>query len=58
MTIDLTTKDMGSKFMYVLGKVLGNQDRLTLRLASHHCVLCLKLDKIMFNTYVLKLHTH
>ena len=48
---------MGLEFRYVLGKVLGTQDRLTLRLASHHCVLRLNLDKIMFNTYILT-HTH
>ena len=42
-TIDHTTRDMGSEFRYILGKVLGTQDRPTLRLASHHCVLCLKL---------------
>ena len=27
-TIDLTTRDMGLEFSYVLGKVLGTQDRL------------------------------
>ena len=32
---------MGSEFKYALGKVLDTQDRPTLRLASHHCVLCL-----------------
>ena len=38
-TIDLTTRDMGLEFRYVLGKVLGIQDHQTLRLASHYCVL-------------------
>ena len=57
-TIDLTIRYMGLEFRYVLRMVLGTQDRPTLRLASHHCVLRLKLDKIMFNTYVLNLHTH
>ena len=57
MTIDLTTRDMGSEFRYVLGKVIGTQDCPILRLASHHCVLCLNLDKIMFNTCILT-HTH
>ena len=52
-TIDLTIRDMGSEFRYVLRKVLSTQNRLTLRLASHHCVLCLNLDKI--NTLS---HTH
>ncbi|KAL4619838.1 hypothetical protein ACB092_06G109700 [Castanea dentata] len=50
MTIDLTTNDMGLEFRYVLGKVLGTQDRPTLRLTSHHCVLCLNLDKIIVIT--------
>ena len=49
---DLTTRDMGSEFRYALGKVLGTQDRPTLWLASYHCVLCLDLDKIMFNTCI------
>ena len=57
-TFDLTTRDMGPEFRYVLGKVLGTQDHQTLSLASHHCVLHLKLDKITFNTYVLNSHTH
>ena len=35
---DPTTKDMGLKFKYALEKVLGTQDRPTLRLAFHHCV--------------------
>ena len=57
-TIDLTTGDMGLEFRYVLGKVLGTQDHPTPRLASHYCVLHLKLGKIMFNTYFLNSHTH
>ena len=56
-TFDLTTRDMGSKFRYVLGKVLGTQDRPTLRLASHHYVLRLNLIKNMFNTCIYT-HTH
>ena len=54
---DLTTKDMGSEFKYILMKVLGTQDQPTLRLASHHCVLRLNLIKNMFNTCILT-HTH
>ena len=56
-TIDLTTRDMGSEFRFVLGKVLGTQDHPTLRLASDHCVLHHNLDKIIFNTCILT-HTH
>ena len=52
-TVDLTTRDMGSEFRYILRKVLGTQDHPTLRLASHHCVLRLNLDKIIFNTCIL-----
>ena len=48
---------MGSEFRYILGKVLGTQDCPTLRLASHHCVLCLNLIKNKFNTSILT-HTH
>ena len=48
---------MGSEFWYALGKVLGTQDRSTLRLASHCCVLRLNLIKKIFNTYILT-HTH
>ena len=50
-------QSMGSKFRYALGKMLGTQDRLTLRLASHHCVLRPNLIKNMFNTYIYT-HTH
>ena len=39
-TIDLTTKDLGSKLRYGLGKVLGTKNHPTLRLASFYCVLC------------------
>ena len=55
-TIDLTIRDMDSEFIYALGKVLGTQDRLTLRLASHHCVVHLNLIKINFNTCILNSH--
>jgi len=54
-TFDLTTRDVGSEFRYVLGKVLGTQDCPTLRLDSHHCVLCLNLIKNMFITCI---YTH
>ena len=40
-TTILTTRDMSSEFRYVLRKLLGTQDRPTLRLASHHYLLCL-----------------
>ena len=36
---DLTARDMGSELRYSLGKVLDTQNRLTLKLASSHCVL-------------------
>ena len=49
---DLTTKDIGSEIRYGLGKVLGTQNRPTLRLASHHCVLCLNPIKSTFNTCI------
>ena len=55
-TVDLTTRDMGLEFRYILGKVLGTQDHPTLRLASHHCVLRLNLNKIIFNTCILNSH--
>ena len=51
-------QSMGSEFRYALGKVLGTQDRLILRLASHHCVLCLNPIKNYLNTYILNSHTH
>ena len=49
---------MGSEFRYAIGKVLGTQDRPTLRLASHHCVLYLNLIKNNLNTCILNLHTY
>ena len=52
-TINLTTRGIGLELRYVLEKVLGTQDCPTLRLGSHHCVLRLNLDKIMFNTCIL-----
>ena len=48
---------MGFKFRYTFGKVLGTQDHLTLRLASHHCLLCLNFIKNMFDTCIYT-HTH
>ena len=45
----LTTRDMGSEFKYDFGKVLGTQNRPTLRFASSHCVLCLNPIKGIFN---------
>ena len=51
-------QSMGSEFRYVFGKVLGTQDYLTLRLASHHCVLCFNFIKNMFNTLYPNSHTH
>lgn len=48
-------QSMGSDFRYALGKVLGTQDHLTLRLGSHHCVLCPNFIKNMFNTCI---YTH
>ena len=51
-------QSLGSKFRYALGKVLGTQDRPTLKLASHHCVLCLNPIKNHLNTCILDSHTH
>ena len=48
---------MGLEIRYTLGKVLGIQDCLTLRLASHHCVLHPNLIKNKFNTCIYTL-TH
>ena len=48
----LTTRYMGSELRYGLGKVLGTQNRLILRLASHHCVLCLNPIKGILNTCI------
>ena len=50
-------QSMGSEFRYALRKVLGTQDRPTLRLATHHCVLCPNLIKNVFNTCIYT-HTH
>ena len=53
-TIDLTTRDIGSKLRYNLRKVLGTQNCTTLGFASSHCVLCLNPIKVIFNiTYIL-----
>ena len=49
MTINLTTRDMGSKLRYSLGNVLNTQNCPTLRLASSHCVLCLNPIKDTLN---------
>ena len=49
---------LGLEFRYALGKVLGIQDRPTLRLSSHHCVLYLSPIKNHLNTFILDLHTH
>ena len=56
-TIDLTTRDMGSKLRYSLRKVLGTQNHPTLRLASSHCVLCLNPIKGTFNFASILTHT-
>ena len=56
MTIDLTTRDMSSKLRNGLGKVLGTQNRPTLRLAFPYCVLCLNPIKDIFN--ILSILTH
>ena len=48
----VVTKDMGSKLRYGLRKVLGTQNHPTLRLASHHCVLCLNPIKGTLNTCI------
>ena len=57
MTIDLTTRDMGSKLRYSFRKLLGTQNRPTLRLASSHCVLCLNPIKGTFNIASILTHT-
>ena len=51
-------QSLDSEFRYALGKVLGTQDCLTLRLASHHCVLCLNPIKNHLNPCILDSHTH
>ena len=48
---------MGLEFKYIFGKVLSTQERPTIRLASHYCVLCLNIIKSKFNTCILT-HTH
>ena len=55
--IDLNTRDMGSNFRYILGKLLDTQDRPTLKLVSHHCVLHLNFIKNMFKTLSILTHT-
>ena len=52
MTIDLTTKDMGSELSYGLGKVLGTQNYPILRLASSHCILFLNPIKGTLNIVI------
>ena len=50
---------LSSEFKYVLRKVWGTQNRPTLRLDSHHCVLYFNLIKSTFNTYIYThIHTH
>ena len=51
-------QSLGSGFRYILGEVLGTQDHLTLRLASHCCVLFLNPIKNHLNTCILNTHTH
>ena len=51
-------QSMGSEFRYAFGKMLGTQDRLTLRLASYHCVLRPNLIKNHLNTCIQDSHTH
>ena len=50
---DLTTRDMGYKLKYGLGKILGTQKCPTLRLAFSHCVLCFNFIKGAFNIVIL-----
>ena len=45
-------QSMSSEFRYVLENVLNTQDRSTLRLAFHHCVLRPNLIKNMFDTCI------
>ena len=54
---DLITRYMSLELRYGFGKVLGTQNRLTLRLTSHHCVLCLNPIKGIINIVILT-HTH
>ena len=46
---DLTTRDMGSKFRYGFGKVLGTQNRPIVGLTSFYGVLCLNPIKGKLN---------
>ena len=57
MTIDLTIRDMSLELRYGLGKVLSTQNRPTLRLAFHHCVLCLNPIKGILNIVIELTHT-
>ena len=50
-------QNLGLEIRYALGKVWGTQDRPTLRLASHHYVICLNLIKNHLNTCILDSHT-
>ena len=50
-----TTRDMDSKLRYSLGKVLGTQNRPTLRLAFFHCILCLNPIKGTHNVFMIVL---
>ena len=56
-TIDLTSRDMSSELSYSIGKVLGIQNRLILRLAFSHCVLCLNPIKGTLNIVSILTHT-
>ena len=49
---DLTSRDMGLELRYGLAKVLGTQNHPTLRLASHHYVVCLNLIKGTLNACI------
>ena len=51
-------QSLDSKFRYALGKVLDIQDRPTLKLISHHCVLYLSPIENHLNTCILDSHTH
>ena len=54
---NLTTRDMDSELRYSFRKVLGTQNCPTLRLASHHCVLCLNPIKGTLNIVSILTHT-
>ena len=51
-TIDLAIRDMSLKLRYGFEKVLGTQNRPTLRLASSYCVLCLNPIKGTLNIVI------